>query len=91
MKTQKYTLTHHVEDGIVILDNIEVYSQYRGKGIAKKAMQRFLKKFNARKIELHAYPQDEQTDIFKLVDFYKSFGFSVDCGSPLIGYQMSIN
>lgn len=91
MKTNKYTLSYHIENGVVILDNINVFPEYRGKGIATKAIQRFLNKFKNRKIELHAYPQDEQTNISMLVKLYESFGFIVDCGSDSIGYQMSIN
>lgn len=91
MKTQKYSIQYSIENGIVILENIEVKNEYRGKGWGKKAMQRFIKMFKGKTIELHAYPQDEKTNIEKLVAFYESFGFEVVCGSESIGYEMKLN
>lgn len=86
--TKKYSISYSIEDGIVILDNIKVESEYRGQGIGKKAMERFMKKFSGRDIELHAYAQDEQTDTIRLVEFYKKFGFEVVCGEESYGFEM---
>ena len=54
-------------------------------------MQRFIKICNGKTIELHAYPQDEQTNMEKLVAFYETFGFEVVCGSESMGYEMKLN
>lgn len=89
IKTNKYQITSHIENGIVILDNIEVIQKHRGNGVGLLAMQRFMNKYKSRKIELHAYAQDELTSTNKLVDFYTKFGFSVVCGNETIGYEMN--
>ena len=87
--TKKYELTYLIEDEIVILDNIYVDPIYRGKGIGISAMNRFVKKFSNRKIELHAYAQDDLTCTKKLVSFYEKFGFSVKCGELSYGFEMT--
>ena len=91
IQTQKYYIDYKIEDGIVILDMLQVKNEHRNKGIAIKAMQSFINKFKGRTIELHAYPQDNTTTLDKLVNFYEKFGFDVVCGSELSGYEMKIN
>ena len=88
IKTKKYILKYSIEEGIIILDNINVNPVYRGKGVATSAMNRFMKKFKGRKIELHAYAQDNATSTERLVSFYEKFGFSVECGELSYGYEM---
>ncbi len=88
IKTKKYSLSYSIEDGIVCLNLISVIDSERGKGIGRKAMNRFMKKFEAKDIELHAYPQDEKTDLKKLLCFYESFGFRVTCGDDSFGFEM---
>jgi ribosomal protein S18 acetylase RimI-like enzyme len=88
---QKFTIEYHEEDGIIILDNIEVNPEFRGQGVATIAMTEFMKKFRGEKIELHAYPQDKTTSIERLVDFYRKFGFETVCGDDSIGYEMNNN
>lgn len=88
LKTKKYKLVYSIEEGIVILDHLEVQKEFRGKGIANSAMKRFMKKFSGRNIELHAYGQDEITVTEKLVKFYEKFGFQIVCGDESFGYEM---
>jgi ribosomal protein S18 acetylase RimI-like enzyme len=90
IKNKSYVINYHSENGVVILDMIEVDEKLRGKGIAKKAMERFLNMHKGKTIELHAYPQDDSTDLQRLVDLYTSFGFEIQCGSEGIGYEMSL-
>lgn len=88
ISTKKYKVTYSIEDGVVILDNIEVNPSHRGQGVGTSAMHRFMKKFSGRNIELHAYAQDDTTDTNKLVTFYEKFGFSVVCGEESYGFEM---
>lgn len=89
--TKKYKLVYTIEEGVVLLDLLEVDTAHRCKGVGTRAMQRFLNKFKNRHIELHAYAQDECTDTNKLVSFYEKFGFSVVCGCEKFGYEMIKN
>jgi GNAT superfamily N-acetyltransferase len=84
----KYEISSYEENGVVVLDYIHVEQQHRNKGIGTIAMMSFLSKNKGKKIELHAYPQDETTDVFKLVEFYEKFGFDVVCGSEDSGFEM---
>lgn len=88
LKTQKYSVRYTIENGIVVLDDIEVKKPYRRSGYGKQAMQRFMDKFSGRKIELHAFALDQDTSTDKLVCFYEKFGFEVVEGSELTGYEM---
>lgn len=90
MKTvnNECTILFYEENGSIIIDNIEVTKESRNKGIATKAMQDFIVEYGDKQIELHAYPQDNDTDIFRLVEFYEKFGFVVECGSESCGFEM---
>ncbi|HEY1046914.1 MAG TPA: GNAT family N-acetyltransferase, partial [Bacteroidia bacterium] len=87
-KNSQGKLNYSIENGVVVLDMIEVNAESRCKGVASKLMTKFINKFNNREIELHAYPQDELTTIDRLVVFYEKFGFEVECGSESIGFEM---
>jgi ribosomal protein S18 acetylase RimI-like enzyme len=88
IRTNKYIIEYEIEDDIIILHNLEVFEEYRGKGWGEKAMQRFMNKFSGRKIELHAYAQDDTTDTNRLVEFYEKFNFEVVTGCEEYGYEM---
>ncbi len=88
IKTKKYSIDYTIDGDVVVLDNLEVKKEFRGKGLGKKAMIRFIIKFIGWKMELHAYAQDEETSTERLVSFYKKFGFEVVEGSELSGYEM---
>jgi ribosomal protein S18 acetylase RimI-like enzyme len=87
-KTNKYTIDYDIEDDVIILNNIEVLQEYRNCGWGRKAMEKFMDEFGDRKIELHAYAQDETTDTNRLVEFYESFGFEVVTGCEEWGFEM---
>jgi ribosomal protein S18 acetylase RimI-like enzyme len=81
----------YLENGNLVIENIFVPNELRGQGIAKKMMQELIENNKNIDIELHAYPQDEQTDINKLVEFYESFGFEIIGGSEDWGFEMILN
>ena len=56
------------ENGNIIIENIFVPKELRGKGIARKMMQELIENNKGVTIELHAYPQDEETELDKLVE-----------------------
>jgi hypothetical protein len=82
------TITYSVEESCIILDNIDVPVHARGNGQAKAAMTEFMSKFEGHRVELHAYPQDDETDVNRLVSFYERFGFKVATGDDEDGYEM---
>jgi GNAT superfamily N-acetyltransferase len=91
IKTKKYTLDYTQSNGVILLDMIQVKENYRNKGIATKAIQRFLKMCKNKSIELHAYPQDTTTDMYRIIRFYSKFGFDIKCGNDITGYEMTLN
>ena len=91
MKTNTCLIECHYENDILIIDNIATPLEDRGKGYAKATLQYLINSNKGKQIELHAYPQDEFTNVFRLVDFYESFGFQVVAGSELSGFEMVLN
>tara|TARA_R110000772_G_scaffold233800_2_gene345370 strand:- start:7318 stop:7584 length:267 start_codon:yes stop_codon:yes gene_type:complete len=79
------------ENGKIVIENIFVPKELRGQGIARKIMQELIENNKSVTIELHAYPQDEETELEKLVNFYESFGFQIECGDDFSGYEMILN
>lgn len=87
-KIKNCEIKYSIEDDIVIIDNIEVSLNQRGKGLAKQTLSLFLKKFSDYRIEGHAYPQDKNTDMDKLLHFYQSMGFKVGSGDNKYGWEI---
>jgi len=77
-------------EGKIILENIEIKKEFRGKGKASELMIQFINKFSDKIIELCACAQDDDTDTDRLVEFYESFGFINNGGDDWIGYDMSL-
>lgn len=89
--TGKCTITYSRQEDEIVIDMIEVDSNNRRKGFARKAMLAFMKKNYGKIISLHAFGQDSSTYTNKLVEFYKSFGFDVVAGNNIFGFEMQNN
>lgn len=76
------------ENGVITIESIIVPKGKRGQGWARRAMTMLVKKYEGKKMDLHAYGQDDTTTTSKLVEFYKSFGFDVEAGDDSCGYEM---
>jgi ribosomal protein S18 acetylase RimI-like enzyme len=87
-KSKNCKIKYSVEDGVVIIENLEVAKKYRGQGFAKQGLTEFLKKNMGRRIEGHCYPQDNETSLDRLLEFYKSFGFKVGSGDDNYGWEI---
>ena len=87
----KAIISNYAEENKIIIENIFVPVGLRGKGLAREAMIEFLGKNKGVAVELHAYPQEDGIDVFRLVEFYESLGFEVVCGSESVGFEMVKN
>lgn len=87
-KSKNCEIIYSIEENIVIIDSINVKLKNRGKGFAKIALKNFLEKFNLMKIEGHAYPQDNKTNMEKLLEFYKNFGFKIGSRDNKYGWEI---
>ena len=91
-KNKSCEIKYSIEDeNIIVIENIEVPLNQRGKGLAKQTLIKFLNKFSNYRIEGHAYPQDEFTNLDKLLNFYKSLGFEIGSGDDKYGWEIYKN
>lgn len=81
-------IKYDIDGDVIIIENIQVPQNYRNQGFAKKALCEFLNKFVEHRIEGYCYPQDNETSLEKLLEFYKSFGFKVGSGDDSFGWEI---
>ena len=80
-KEQKKTEIKYTRQGnLVVLEEIKTIPDFRGRGLARKALQDFLVSTDevGATVKLIVSPRDNSTDETKLQEFYMSEGFNFD-------------
>lgn len=74
-----YGIQSKDEGGVVKLYSLRTPLKHRGNGYARKAMVQFLAEADlaGKVVQLDASPLDAKTNLEKLVQFYRSFGFQL--------------
>lgn len=72
---QVTTLIYQDKGTHVHLLTLEVPHEERGQGKARDAMRQFVEQFASRRMTLDAMPLDGLTELRRLVELYRSFGF----------------
>lgn len=70
-----YSVEWNVEAIAWELKYLRVESAHRNKGYGTKIMNDIIKKYGSNVIMLYAYPLYDDINFYRLVNFYKKFGF----------------
>lgn len=79
-------INYSKQGNLIVLEEIKTSENYRGQGLARKALQNFLKAADEEgaTVKLVVSPRDKQTSQAKLEEFYMSegFQFEIENGVP---------
>ena len=80
IENKKGYIKYTREDNEIIIDMVYIKPEYRGKGHARRLMNRMMNRILSWKrsipVTLLAYGQDKDTETRRVVEFYENFGFS---------------
>lgn len=80
VKTEGVNIKYTRQGNLVVLEEIQTIPDFRGRGLARKALQDFLVSTDevGATVKLIVSPRDNTTDEIKLQEFYMSEGFNFD-------------
>ena len=80
VKTEGVNIKYTRQGNLVVLEEIKTIPDFRGRGLARKALQDFLVSTDevGATVKLIVSPRDNSTDEIKLQEFYMSEGFNFD-------------
>jgi len=95
MRTYKkdyWYIEYTIEDGVVILEKIEIKKDKRGQWLWSELLKEWennIEEEGYKRIELCAYPQDNETTLEMLKEFYENNWYEIeyDTGTEILFYK----